>query len=63
MLYHLGPNALIPLSVPNSAQKSETTMSPSIEAALHWTTLNRKGVANVLSKLTIRIPGARSAAK
>jgi hypothetical protein len=49
--------------MPNLAQKTETTMSLSIGAAPHWTTLSRKGVANVLSKLTIRIPGARSAAK
>jgi hypothetical protein len=34
-----------------------------IDAALHWTILNRKEVAKLLPKLTIRIPAARSVAE
>ena len=60
---HLGPDALIPLSRLNFMQKSGTIMSLSIDAALHWLIMSRKEVAKVLPKLTIRIPGARSAAK
>ena len=62
VLYHLGSTALVPLSMPTE-QKLGAVMSLSIDAALHWTTLSRKEVAKVLPKLTIRIPGARSAAK
>jgi len=63
VLYHLGPGALVPLSGLNFTQKSGTIMSLSIGAAFHWSSLSRKEVAKVLPKLTIRIPGARSAAK
>ena len=56
-------SGLIPLCMPNSAHKLETTVSLSIGAAPHWTALSQKGVANVPSKLTICIPGACSMAE
>jgi len=47
-------------SAHNHPQKLGTTMSLSIDAALHWTTLNRK---EVVAKLLPPIPAARSAAE
>ena len=57
VLYHLDARDG---SIANCIQKSATAMSLSIDAALHWTTMNQKEVAKLL---LIRIPGARSAAK
>ena len=63
LLYHLGPDALVPLRQASNSKQSGTLMVLSTDAEKHWISFNKKAVGKVLQKLVIRLPGTRSAPK